>query len=186
MLHSRLLKPLDYLRIKVVEKSRYDYMYPVMIGSGLTVLLFFYPGSVQICGSDSLVSLIVNILQILTGFYIASLAAVATFSKSDMDEPMKGVPPTLVVLEKQAEVTIQLSRRRFLCLMFGYLAFLSFLLYFIGGFANLFAPSLKGIIPESYTLVLKWFFVWFYLTVSSNLVVTTLLGLFYMCDKIHR
>lgn len=186
MLNARLLKPLDYLRIKVVEKLRYDFVYPLVLGTGLTLLLFFYPLPVKVFGTDGLLDLIVKILQILTGFYIASLAAVATFNKADMDELMSGKPPTLKVFKNGKETQERLTRRRFLCLMFGYLAFISISLYFIGGFANLFSYNISQLIPIVLKTPVKWVFVWSYLVITSNLIVTTLLGLFYMCDRIHR
>lgn len=186
MLSARLLKPLDYLRIKVVEKPRYDFIYPLIIGTSITAFLFFYPLPINIFGPNGLLSLIVNILQILTGFYIASLAAVATFNKGDMDEHMKGETATLTVIKRGVKLPEKLTRRRFLCLMFGYLAFISILLYFTGGLANLFSGSIVQLIPPLLKQAAKWSFTWTYLVVTSNLIVTTLLGLFYMCDRIHR
>lgn len=186
MFDTRLLKPIDYLRIRVAEKKRYDIVYPLIIGTVVTVFLFVYPIPVRIFGKSGLIDLIVNILQILTGFYIASLAAIATFNKSDMDAHIKGETATLIVLKKGVWLPERLTRRRFLCLLFGYLAFVSIILYFVGGFANLFSESITQLIPPYFQKFVKWPFIWCYLVVTSNLIVTTLLGLFYMCDRIHR
>ncbi len=140
----------------------------------------------KIFGDKGLLDLIVGLLQILTGFYIASLAAVATFNKSDMDSKMKGEPAKLSVLVRGVPVTEELTRRRFLCLMFGYLSFVSIFLYFAGGVANLFSSHIAGLLPLKLHSWAKWLFVWIYLTITANLIVTTLLGLFYMSDRIHR
>lgn len=186
MLNTRLLKPLDYLRIRIVEKKHYDYTYPILFGTSVTGLLCFGPADIKVFGDKGLIDLIIGILQILTGFYIASLAAVATFNKIDMDNRMAGAPAKLSVLMRGEEIIETLTRRRFLCLMFGYLAFVSMFLYFLGGLANLFSPHAAELISSSVQPYMKWIFIWFYMVVSCNLIVTTLLGLFYMCDRIHR
>ncbi len=186
LLQTRLLKPLDYLRVQAIEKRRYDFFYPLIAGFCITALLFFSPIEVQIFGNSGLIDLIIGILQILTGFYIASLAAVATFNKEGMDELMSGKPPKLLIWLRGTTVIIELTRRRFLSLLFGYLAFLSISMYFLGGAANLIAPGIINLIPSFLHICTKWFFILIYLTVTSNLIVTTLLGLYYMCDRIHR
>ncbi|MGK9996690.1 hypothetical protein O6197_24780, partial [Salmonella enterica subsp. enterica] len=70
-----------------------------------------------------------GLLQVLIGFYIAALAAVSTFSSSSIDEVMAGVPPTLVEKFRGQKLTVELTRRRFVCYLFGYLALVSFMLF---------------------------------------------------------
>lgn len=186
LLKSRLLKPFDYLRVKVVEKYKYDYVYPIVIGSISTLFFFYYPKPLQIFGQNGIISLIIGIVQMLTGFYIASLAAVATFKKKGMDDHMKGQTAELKIMKKGVCDIETLSRRRFLCLLFGYLAFISIVVYFTGGLANIVAPTVSNFISIKLRMIVKWGFLWFYLVVTANLLVTTLLGLFYMIDRIHR
>jgi hypothetical protein len=81
---------------------------------------------------------------------------------------------------------IDLSRRRFLSLMFGYLSFVSLFLYLGGGIANLFADSFKALLPLYWHPAARWIFVFLYIFLLANLLITTLLGLFYMSDRIHR
>ena len=73
-------------------------------------------------------------------FYIASLAAIATASLPRLDEPMKGATP-LYIGKKQKTVT----RRVFLTHLFGYLSFMSLLVYFTGGIVKVAAPNLQPI-----------------------------------------
>lgn len=89
----------------------------------------FAPVRPDIFGDHGIVQGVNGLLQILTGFYIASLAAVATFNKQSMDEVMPGEPPIVDVRGGKIE---QLTRRRFVCSMFGYLAFISLFVYLIG------------------------------------------------------
>ncbi len=186
MFNTRLLKPLDYIKIKASQKRAYDLWYPLGTGTAITFIIYILPFKITIFGSSGLIELIIEILQILTGFYIASLAAVATFHKPDMDKPMAGTAPKLKELVRGVEVISSLTRRRFLSYLFGYLAFICIFLYFLGGSANLIAPGIIKFIPVYLLAPVKWFFLWFYLVVTSNMIVTTLIGLFYMCDRIHR
>lgn len=72
--------------------------------------------------------------------------------------------------------------------MFGYLSFLSFVLFGISAFGNLLEPNINALIPydaKAFWYV-RWSFVGAFLFLASNLLVTTLLGLYYMTDRIHR
>lgn len=173
---SKVFTPVDYVRIKHPEKRFFDWVLPVLTAAVITVIISILPKSVSIIGKDSLVSLVNGILQILSGFYIASMAAVATFSKEGMDDVMQGEPPTL---KKQ-----KLTRRKFLTYLFGYLAFMSIALYFIGGALQLTSTSIKELHLASIPL-LKAVLLFFYLTAVCNIIYTTALGMFFMIDKMH-
>jgi hypothetical protein len=183
---KKLFKPLDYLRIRHHEKSWYDFYIPLLIGIGITVALYLLPLPIKTFGKSGLIELITGILQILTGFYIASLAAVSTFKSEGMDDPIKGDSITLKIKIRDKKVDKPLTRRDFLCYLFGYLTLLSLTIYFLGGFSNLLVVNFKFLIPISYHICVKWSFVLFFLILSSNLIITTLFGLFYLVDRIHR
>lgn len=184
---SRLFKPVDYIRIKHPAKLKYDIWIPLMLSLVGTALLYFLPKPVPIFSERGYTSIISQLLQILTGFYIASLAAIATFEKKDMDAVMPGEPVTLKIEDRAGHIKITtLTRRKFLCLMFGYLSFLSIFVYFLGTFSNLLAINAKEIFSPKWHVPLKWSFVWLYSFLVANLMTTTLLGLYYMTDRIHR
>ncbi|EBS2696121.1 hypothetical protein ZQ65_24090 [Salmonella enterica subsp. enterica serovar Newport] len=171
---SKVFTPVDYVRIKHPEKRFFDCVLPVITAIAITIVISVLPKSVSIIGKDSLVSLVNGILQILSGFYIASMAAVATFSKEGMDDVMQGEPPKL---KKQ-----KLTRRKFLTYLFGYLAFMSIALYFIGGALQLTSSSIKELHLSS---ILKAALLFCYLTAVCNIIYTTALGMFFMIDKMH-
>jgi hypothetical protein len=141
---------------------------------------------VTVFGASGLISSVVGYLQVVSGFYIASLAAVATFNQENMDKPMAGKSPVLSVRRRGRMKDEKLTRRRFLCFLFGYLAFLSVLMLFIGIGANLVAPAVSQEIDGDFGFYLKWLFAGCYIFVGYNLIFTTLLGLYYMTDRIHR
>lgn len=183
---SRLLRPLDYVRIKHPEKPLYDLFIPALFTIIIVAVLMLLPQPIKMSGPDGLFESIVGLLQILTGFYIASLAAIATFKKPGMDKTMPGDPPTLKTTSRGKIRIDQLTRRRFLCLMFGYLALVSVFLYFLGKAALLTKGNMTQILPLNLYPVLKWSFISGFIFVTSNLITTTLLGLYYMVDRIHR
>jgi len=183
---SRLFRPLDYVRIKHTAKTKYDFHIPFYLASAFTLILLILPVSPKISGDGGLIDVFTGLLQMLTGFYIASLAAISTFNKEGMDNTMPGDPPTLASSYRGKIKTDLLTRRRFLCLMFGYLSLVSIFLYFTGAGALLIAPSAKAVCSAGVYFLVKWFFVLTYLFIASNLIITTMLGLFYMVDRIHR
>jgi len=183
---QRLLVPVDYLRISHPEKRFYDFYIPIALTLIVTLLLYLVPFSVDIVGSNGMVSIFTNLLQILTGFYIASLTAVATFDRPSMDKVMLGNPPKLRIKYRGQDTIELLTRRRFLSFLFGYLSLLSFILYFLGAFSTLLIPHIIILLPQPIFPYIKFFCVLIYLFLVSNLLTTTLLGFYYMTEKIHR
>ena len=173
---SKVFTPIDYLRIKHPEKRFFDWVLPIFTAAIITLSIYYLPKTISLLGKDSLVSLVNGILQILSGFYIASMAAVATFSKDGMDEVMYGIPPVLKGKK--------LTRRKFLTYLFGYLAFMSIALYFVGGALQLTSASIKELHLSSYPLV-KSLLLFIYLSTICNIIYTTALGMYFMIDKMH-
>lgn len=75
---------------------------------------------------DGFIDKLGSFSSVLTGFYVAGLLAVATFSAKlgDLDTPMDVGPAILPALEPDEE-DVKLTRREYVCTIFGYLAFLS-------------------------------------------------------------
>ncbi|MCG8053862.1 MAG: hypothetical protein JAZ15_21960 [Candidatus Thiodiazotropha endolucinida] len=183
---SQLFTPISYLRIKHPVKKQFDVKYPFIASSLITFFLAVSPFKIQIFMNDGLIDAISGLIQILTGFFIASLAAVATFQKDSMDDPISGDKAILETTIKGVNQPLELTRRRFLCYLFGYLALLAIVMYFVSVLANLTADNIKQIVPFVYHNYIKWPFIFIYLFAISNLMTTTLLGLHYMTDRIHR
>src|SRR5262249_16773566 len=103
------------------------------------------------------------------------------------DRPMEGDPPRLRQKFRGEWIERQLTRRQFLCFLFGYLAFLT-LLISIGAIAvNIVRPSLISlIVAKHWAVYLKFGSLFLFLFVFWNLVTTTLVGLFYLTDRMHR
>ncbi|WP_298775152.1 hypothetical protein [uncultured Shewanella sp.] len=174
---SKLFKPMYYLGIKHTEKRWFDVYIPMLLALLVSIIIFSLPKPIALMGKGSLISLVNGILQILSGFYIASMAAVATFQKEGMDKYMDGVPPKL-----GGE---PLTRRNFLAYLFGYLAFMSILMYFVGGFIQLSVSNISFWMIDVHRSV-KFILLAIYLFVVCNILTTTVLGMHFLIDKIHR
>lgn len=114
------------------------------------------------------------------------LFAVATFESKILNEVFDGDAVTLKVTVKGNIINQNLTRRHFISYLFGYLSFLAFFLYFLGVIANLISSDVITSTPDYLHIYFKWLFILIYLFMLSNLIITTLLGLYYMTDRIHR
>lgn len=180
----RLFVPLRYLRIRHSERAKFNVYVPVLLTFIAAMPLLIPAFRADAMASTSLVNRSSDLLSVLTGFFVAALAAVATFGNPEMDEPIAGGDPVTLSLGGQAP--IELTRRRFLSYLFGYLAFASFAIYglgflFVGAQHYLIAPKMPAVAP--FTFVGFWALYCFGL---SNLLVNGLFGLFYLTDRIHR
>lgn len=184
---SKLLAPIGYLRLKHQEKIWFDFVIPFLISALVVVVYLLLPRPFPLLGDRGLISAVNGLLQVLTGFYIAALAAVATFDKPGMDLIMDGDPPTINEMRKGAPKDIELTRRRFLSYLFGFLSFESLLLFVIGVVLNLLSDSICVWMDgaEYLTGIVKPFLLFIYMAMLGNLVTTTLLGLYYLTVRIH-
>lgn len=177
----KLVSPLGYLLIHHPQKRVVDFVLPLTFAVLLTALIVYFTNTVTILGKDGLIDSLVSFVQFLTGFYIAALAAVATFPNKNIDEVADGSPLKLKGKE--------LTRRQFLSYMFGFLAFTGF------AFVSL-SELLMAMQSEIYLLEVRWgeyVYLHFkavtfclYLFVFFVIVFTSLYGLYYLTEKIHE
>ncbi|WP_340699972.1 hypothetical protein [Vibrio harveyi] len=175
---QKLSKPLSYLKIKHEQKFIIDIAIPVVLAIICHQILSLDSVKFNIIGDKGLVSHINGLLQMLVGFFVASLAAVATFQRQGMDETMQGTPPKLNGKS--------LTRREFLCFMFGYLAFISIVTYLISGVAGLALPAIKSMLSSSGYDFFQSIGLLVYLVVIFNILTTTLLALHFLTDRMVR
>lgn len=176
-----LLAPLTYLRIKQPMKRRYDIVLPSAGALALTGLLLVWPGRASIYGPEGFLHNLQSLFAILGGFFVAALTLLSTSDSPILQAPLAGWPaPTLKGLHGP------LSRKRFLCLLFGYLAFSAFALYAIGMLAMLIAPGARSAIPDRWHAPISAVFLMVYGFWLTHLFVSTLLGLYYFTDRLQR
>ena len=187
MLLYQLSRPLAYLWIKEKSgsKSVIDWYIPIILSSVVVFLYYILPVKTVIVGKDGLLTSMQGFLQIMPGFYLAALAAISTFNKVDLDYKLPPPSPTITIKEKGVDVVIELTRRRFLNYLFGYLTFISIALYIVIIFTNGVACNFV-LIPEIYLIGLRGGFIMFFLLFFFQMILVTTFGLYQLCERIHH
>lgn len=171
-----LLTPLRYLRISHRTKRIYDFWVPLGLAVGLTAPAILLP--VNIFGDKGFCYYILDLVKLLTGFYIASLGVVVSLHREGLDLVMEGEhPPTLD--------NVKVTRRQFLTALFGYLALLSFVIYAVGTAAIIGTPVMRTMLPPILHPWLRDAFLLGFGLMVANLFTSTVIGLHYMSYKVH-
>lgn len=186
MIVYQLTRPFHYLLIRHPEKWKFDWLIPFLFQAISFPLFIFYEGQINIFGVNGFVDSVFDFIAILPGFYIAALAAIATFGRKDIDKAMPKPTPSVSIRIGKDKSTIELSRRRFLSMLFAFLTSISFLLALISIFCQTFAVAISAMIPESFRLVVVGIFVFSYLFMLWQLITATFFGLYYLGDRLHQ
>lgn len=183
-----LLRPFSYLTIKHDKKWRVDWLLPISLALVTVIPIFILKlyGTIPLYSSDGLIQKILNFIQILPGFYIAALAAIATFNKSNIDEIMPAPAPKTNIILEGKKTSIDLTRRRFLCLMFAFLTAECLILIIVGIIAQSFYIPLRLIVPDIYHPYLSIVFLSIFTLLFWQMIITSFWGLFYLGDRLHQ
>jgi hypothetical protein len=188
MLAYQLFRPFAYIFIHHPVKRMVDWLVPAgLLGLAIVLLAPFRTG-MNIWATDGLIASAQGFVQGLPGFYIAALAAVATFGQqgSSLDRIIPDPTPTLQTRFAGAWIEMKLSRRRFLCLLFAYLTSLSIVLSLFAYYARTVAQPARTVLPSLAVDALSWVALSVYLLFLFQLVVVTLWGLYYLGDRMHH
>jgi hypothetical protein len=194
MLLYQLTRPIAFRQIKHPALRVIN----IFIPAGLTLLVVFVyvllPVKPKLFGDDSITSNALLFITVLPGFFIAALAAVATFPSTDLDEIMPNPAPTLVMRTGGKSEAVELTYRVFLCHLFSYLTVLSFAGFVVGVASDLTAgsilfwlamipsPTIHSLVSSCLHLVYLLLFAWLF----ANLIVATVYGLYFLVERIHR
>ncbi len=185
---TAFLRSLNYLRVSHQYAPRYNWGYPILLGGIVAAGVLNLTAASSAFEQGGLVVQFTPVLSILAPFYIAALAAVSTFSGSKaIDKPFDMSEPVLlkVIGDGGDWENIDVTPRHFLSLLFGYCTTLSIFLLTISVFAGLISKAAKALILDHHEVVLGGILVCF-LVLLSQLILCTLLGVYYLADKIHR
>lgn len=186
-----ILSPLRYL-ILVDEKGRRlvrrDAWTVVIIALIITAPFVVFDGT-NYFGEKGFLDRVGSFSSILTGFYVAALVTVATFSSDDVDKKI-----TVGKVSLTAGGT-SLSRREYVCAMFGYLAF-----------SSLFISVLSILMVAVYSSIASYFIKkmqehqvdpYWSSTISSSMIkisvsliishmiISSFHGLYYLIDRLY-
>lgn len=169
--------------------TRVPFIVALLLALGFELL----PVRPKFTGDGSVSRHMLTIFAILPGFYIAALAAVATFNREEMDYEMPEPAPKMVLRTRGDDQEMVLTFRMFLTHMFSYLTALSFLAVFMFVGAELIAPSAKLLIGKlssdwrnvaTYALGGSYLLLSFWL--AAKIILTTMIGLYFLAERIHR
>lgn len=188
MVINQLLRPVfGYLAIQHPTKRFVDWILPAGLSIFATLCIFLMRQHVNFFGSGGVISLVLGYVQNLPGFYIAALAAIATFARPDIDVLMPGDPPPRIRSEDNRGIVnlIELTRRRFLSLLFAFLTVECIVLTFFSIALVSAAPSFLRV-DETVHTIFYLLTVFIYFLVLFQLLVATLWGLYYLGERIHQ
>ena len=184
---SHLGKPFGYLFIKGISgKAAYDWVAPILLTSITAVLFILLKIPVKDLFDDNgFIKSIVSFISNLPAFYIAALAAIATFNRAEIDLPLisneRNASIEIKVTKENGKVVNSeevLTRRLFLCMLFSFLTALSIVIIILNAiFSPLINVYQNSIVLMVYTVVFT-FLVW-------QLLVSTFFGLYYLGNRIH-
>ncbi|MGR8962055.1 hypothetical protein ACU8MP_14615 [Rhizobium leguminosarum] len=144
-------------------------------------------------GSDGFLSNMMNLSSALAGFYVAALVAAATLSHgTDLDSRIE-VGQILRITSGQPD---KLSRREYVCALFGYLSFLSFALAIVLNMSTSIAASTMLKAALSNPLWNGWKITYFdavsiiaKIMISlpiAHLFIVTSFGLYYLIKRLYE
>lgn len=179
---TNIFRPWSYLSISpyTIDKLLVDWIIPLLLSICCVLTIYNFDASVyKLFDADSFIMKAGGFIQALPGFYLAALAAIATFNKPDMDELLLGNPLSMVDSNGNE---VQLTRRRFLTVMFAYLTAQCFVFILL----ILLLGSMKQFLVPHYDWTYEPFIaVFFTYLIFWQLITITLWGLFYLGEKIH-
>ncbi|MFG1339585.1 hypothetical protein [Xanthobacter autotrophicus] len=125
---------------------------------------------------------------VLTGFYIAALVGIASFSNISRD--LDKIITVGKIISKSEGRDLWLTRRQYVCSMFGYLAFISMFLSVVAMIVLIVASSVKLSVPDLRyvqwgVLVIRSVFIFSFCFAVSHMLIVTLHGLFYLIERLY-
>lgn len=187
MLVHQLLRPWAYLSIHGQKKWFFDWMVPAIITTAFMCIFFITKGKLNFYYPNGVVASITAFVQNLPGFFIAALAAVATFNRADLDKKIPDPPLMLPVINRGMRSLVTLTRRRFLSAMFSFLTAQSIVITLLGITYIQAAPVLSQLNIDCWIKTLLSFSgVAIYMIVFFQMLTVSCLGLYYLGDRIHQ
>ncbi|MBB4091529.1 hypothetical protein HGG72_23295 [Ochrobactrum pecoris] len=193
MIWYQIRRAFAFGKIKHPDLAPFLTWVPLTVGLLLSLGFELLPVRPKFTGDGSVSRHMLNVFAILPGFYIAALAAVATFNREEMDFEMPNPAPKMVLRTRGVDQEMSLTFRMFLSHMFSYLTALSFVAVFLFMGAELIAPSAKLLIemlPTAWKRIAIFVVSGGYLLLSfwlaAKIVLTTMIGLYFLAERIHR
>lgn len=190
MHRSALVRTLYYLKVKTSFSRRYNYIYPATVTAVIAFSIYIAAPDENIWGSNGIISKLTAFLAVLAPFYIASLAAVATFQgNKDLDLPFppdhNGRCASLPYIGTGGVAEPQpITQRHFLSLLFGYSTIIAFSLLLL----SIAGPIFGNILPKGLLIseIISSFAAVFFCFLFFQIMSITIIAVYYLSDKLQR
>lgn len=182
-----LLRPFLYLRVSHASGTLPWMNWGLPATCSAVILLVFAwaaPG-VNAFHAAGVFDRLLSFVQNLPGFYLAALAAVATFNRPGLDQLMPGTPPKVQIKYHDAKTSVDLTRRRFLSLVFSYLTALSFGITLLLVVSLPLVDVVRAALPPGLVAFTRGVVAGGLVFFLCQLVVITLWGLYYLGERMH-
>lgn len=178
ILHT-LATPLTYIRIQHSFKRKID-RFSICFSCLISICIGCFCPNLNFFGTSGIVPSMNSLMGSLSGFFITGLAAVATFQGGvyNIDKPFNLEP---------AKIDGQIvSRRQFLCYLFGYLAFSSIVFCLFGIFSLSYANTPDVFFKTNCHFISKLLFGTIYACWLAHIMGATLVGLVFLSDRMSH
>lgn len=185
--------PLRYWSIRQKKPDRklfFDLYLPLLTGVVAAIVCHIFDLYSSILSENGVYSNLVRILELLAAFFIAALAAVSTFQNSEVEGYLRGNernPLTIPVwvASRNEFVRVRVTRRQFLCHMFGYLAFITIIFIAAVNIARFFISNFQLPFNDLIISVVNFILAFGFWAAVANIFFTTLMGLAFLTDRLH-
>ncbi|CRM13219.1 hypothetical protein [Pseudomonas sp. 58 R 12] len=185
---NQMLQPLSYLAIRHPQKWKVDWLFPVMIALVCTICSIGEGWVSDIYRAGGPISMLLGFFSSLPGFYIAALAAIATFGRNDIDNILPEPTPTVKLVTRGENVLVKLTRRRFLAMLFAFLTCESIALVLYSVLFLSYGTAIADVElwdgSGSKVIIIIMTFVYF--TLLMQMLAATFWGLYYLGFKLHE
>lgn len=190
---SYIIYPTNYLRIWVEipgafqSKFHAEIVIPAIISTLLTVIYFIMGQSVLLIGPSGIFSSVADLCQLLAAFFLAALAAIATFGNPHLDKGLRGGAAKIYRWNNSLErrEPVELTRRAFLSNLYGYLAWVS-IIFFIC--ISIFEACADIEFPINNYLILNafnYFLIFFASFLFIHIIFVSIIGIVFLIDRIN-
>lgn len=194
----QILAPCKYLFIRsgaspTQSKLAYDFIIPGFLTAATAGACIALGVPLSIAKIAGFVSGLSTLLALLIGFYMAALAAVATFHREGIDNLLRGDDAILMVRNPEGgkKKPKKLSYRQFISYLFGYLSLLSLSLYILLIFLDKAWPMIStklesreifgiqaNLFIEPPIFIATTFATW-------QLLIVSMLGIYFLAERIQ-
>jgi len=177
----KLFSPFLFLRLRYEERFTYN-AFSILIGLLASLAYSLLPVRPALMGSNGVLNDILGFTSILFPFFVAALVAVATFQREGMDRMPNGGQ---VQLKRRNDSIVSLTRRQFVCFIFGYCSALSATIFI----SIIITKSLFPWISVYFSGDMEYIKLVYIFIISSSfahMITITFWGMYYLTDRISN